>query len=81
MRVDTYGYFIFYRCHCGIKVMMMLSNNIATVFYEVLHVLSVVGLECRTVILIVCFIYMVALVLNFVCDQVVFLRIMLSLMD
>jgi hypothetical protein len=59
--------------------MMMLSSNIAAVLYEVLHVLSVIGLECRTVILIVCFICMVALVLNFACDQVVFLLIVLSL--
>jgi hypothetical protein len=59
--------------------MMMLSSNIAAVLYEVLHVLSVIGLECRAVILIVCFICMVALVLNFACDQVVFLLIVLSL--
>jgi hypothetical protein len=59
--------------------MMMLSSNIAAVLYEVLHVLSVIGLECRTVILIVCFICMVALVLNFACNQVVFLLIVLSL--
>jgi hypothetical protein len=59
--------------------MMMLSNNIVVVLYEVLHVLSVVGLERRTIILIVCFICMVALVLNFASGQVVFLRIMLSL--
>jgi hypothetical protein len=58
---------------------MMLSNNIAVVLYEVLHVLLVVGLERRTVILIVCFICMIALVLNFACDQVVFLRIVFSL--
>jgi hypothetical protein len=47
--------------------MMMLSSNITTVLFNVLHVLSVVRLECRTVILIVCFICMVALVLNFAC--------------
>jgi hypothetical protein len=79
VRVDTCGDFICYHCHCGIKVMMMLSSNIAAVLYEVLHVLSVIGLECRTVILIVCFICMVALVLNFACNQVVFLLIVLSL--
>jgi hypothetical protein len=30
-----------------IKVMMMLSSNIAAILYEVLHVLSVIGLERR----------------------------------
>jgi hypothetical protein len=58
-----------------IKVMMILSSNIAAVLYEVLHVLS----GWSVVIPIVCFICMVALVLNLVCDQVVFLQIMLSL--
>jgi hypothetical protein len=79
VRVDTCGDFISSHCHCEIKVIMMLSNNIAVVLYEVLHVLLVVGLERRTVILIVCFICMIALVLNFACDQVVFLRIVFSL--
>jgi hypothetical protein len=59
--------------------MMVLSSNIAAVLYEVLHVLSVVGLERRTIILIICFICMVALVLNFACDHVVFLQIIISL--
>jgi hypothetical protein len=48
--------------------MMILTSNIEAVLYEVLHVLSVAGIERWTVILIVCFIYMVALVLNFACD-------------
>jgi hypothetical protein len=78
MRVDACEYFICYHCHCGIEVMMMLSSNITAVLFNMLHVLSVVGLECRTVILIVCFICMVALVLNFACYQVVLLRIVLS---
>jgi hypothetical protein len=79
MRVDTCEDFICYNCHCGIRGMMILSSNSVAVLYEVLHVLSIAGLECRTIILLVCFIYMVALVLNFPCDQVVFLQIMLSL--
>jgi hypothetical protein len=80
MRVDTCADFICYHYHCGIKVMMILSSNIAAVLYEVLHVLSVIGLERRTVIFIVCFICIVALVLNFACDQVIFLQIVLSLL-
>jgi hypothetical protein len=68
MRVDTCGDFICYLCHCGINAMMILTSNIEAVLYEVLHVLSVAGFERWTVILIVCFIYMVALVLNFACD-------------
>jgi hypothetical protein len=79
VRVGTCGDFICHYCYCGINVMMMLSSIIAAVLYEVLHVLSVVGLVCRTVILIVWFTCMVALVLNFACDQMVFLRIVLSL--
>jgi hypothetical protein len=79
VRVDTCGDFIFYHYHCGNKIMMMLSINIVAVLYGVLHVLSVVGLERRTIILIVCFICMIALVLNFACDKVVFLQIVLSL--
>jgi hypothetical protein len=48
-------------------------------FVEVSLVLPVVGLECRIILLVICFICMVALVLSFACDQVVFLRIVLSL--
>jgi hypothetical protein len=59
--------------------MMMLSSIIAAILYEVLHVLSVIGLVRRTIILIVWFIFMAALVLNLACDQVVFLWIVLSL--
>jgi hypothetical protein len=68
MRVDACGYFICYHCHCGIEVMMMLSSNITVILFDVLRVLLVVGLGRRTVILIVYFICMVALVLNFACD-------------
>jgi hypothetical protein len=68
MRVDACGYFICYHCYCGIEVMMMLSSNITVILFDVLRVLLVVGLGRRTVILIVYFICMVALVLNFACD-------------
>jgi hypothetical protein len=79
VRVGTCGDFICHHCHYGIKVMMMLSSIIAAILYEVLHVLLVIGLVRRTIILIVWFIFMVALVLNLACDQVVFLWIVLSL--
>jgi hypothetical protein len=48
--------------------MMMLCSSVAAVLVVVSPVLLVVGLECRTISLNVCFIFMVALVLCFACD-------------
>jgi hypothetical protein len=45
-----------------VKVMMMLSSSITAVFVVLSPVLSVVGLECSTVSLVVSFIFMVPLV-------------------
>jgi hypothetical protein len=42
-------------------------------------ILAVIGLECRIILLLVFFICMVAQVLRFACDQLVFLQIMLRL--
>jgi hypothetical protein len=72
-------YLFFYHRHCGIKVMMMLNSTIASVLVVVSLVLPLIGLERRTVSLIVCFTFMVALMLSFACDQMVLLQTVLSL--
>jgi hypothetical protein len=59
--------------------MMMLSSNIAAVMVVMSPVLLIVGLEHRTISLIVSSIFVVALVPSFACDQVVPLWIILSL--
>jgi hypothetical protein len=59
--------------------MMLLSSNIAAILVLVSPILSFIGWECRTVSLIVYFIFMVALVMSFSCDQVALLQIVLSL--
>jgi hypothetical protein len=71
--------FIRYHCHCGIKVIMMLSNNMAGVLFVVLTVLPVIALRRRNILLIVYFVCMVVLVLRFTYGQVVLLWIMLNL--
>jgi hypothetical protein len=59
--------------------MMLLSSNIAAILVLVSPILPFIGWECRTVSLIVYFIFMVALVMSFSCDQVALLQIVLSL--
>jgi hypothetical protein len=75
--VDGCRIFIHYHCHYGMKVIMMLSSNIAAVLFVVLIVLSVIGLGRRNVFLIVCFMCMVVLVLRITYGQVVLLWIIL----
>jgi hypothetical protein len=65
--------FIRYHCHCGMKVIMMLSSNIAAVLFVVLTVLLVIGLGHRNVLLIICFMCMIILVLRITYGQVVLL--------
>jgi hypothetical protein len=59
--------------------MMMLNSNIIAVLVAVSPVLPVIGLEHRTVSLIVYFIFMIALVLCFACDKMALLQIIFSL--
>jgi hypothetical protein len=60
------------------KVIMMLSSNIAAILFVVLIVLPVIGLGRRNVLLIVYFMCMVVLVLRTTYGQVVLLWIMLN---
>jgi hypothetical protein len=58
---------------------MMLSSNIAAILVVMSPVLPVIRFEHRAASLVVSSIFVVALVLSFACDQVVLLRIILSL--
>jgi hypothetical protein len=72
--------FICYHCYCEIKVMKLRSTSIAAILLKCCLCCRSSELECRTVLLVLCFICMVALMLSFSCNQVVLLRIVLSLL-
>jgi hypothetical protein len=60
--LDVFRIFLCDHCYCGIKLLKTRSNNSAAVLVVLSPILH------RTISLVVCFIFMIVLVLSFACD-------------
>jgi hypothetical protein len=77
--IDDCRMFVCSHSYCGIKVIKMRINSSAAVWLAwSIFFLPVVGLGCRTVLLVDCFMCMVNLVLRITYGQVVLLRTVLN---